>query len=264
MHARFNLHAEDKNWKDYISVGNNIYSETQHVVETDLKKFEDADGIIQAEEIINNWFPNIKAEVFLSHSHKDKDTVVGLAGWLKKKFGLHSFIDSTVWGHSNRLLKIIDNKYCKNKSGDYYDYELRNRSTSHVHMMLSTALSEMIDRCECIIFVNTQNSFKPADYLKNTGKTESPWIYSEIAMTRLLRQKSPEEHRQGEFFESRSGALEHFDVTKNLHINYPVDALHLTPLTPDDLSKWGRARDLEPGAKPLDLLYEIMSKPIEF
>ena len=64
--------------------------------------------------------------------------------------------------------------------------------TSHVHMMLDTALTEMIDNTECIMFYNTPNSVLLADDLqkiKNEKKkvTLSPWIYHELAMTSLVR-----------------------------------------------------------------------------
>ena len=62
-----------------------------------------------------NWFPQIKADIFISHSHKDEDLALALAGWLKVSFGLTAFIDSCVWGYANDLLKMIDYKYCYQK-----------------------------------------------------------------------------------------------------------------------------------------------------
>ncbi|MCC5439660.1 hypothetical protein [Clostridium botulinum] len=47
---------------------------------------------------------------------------------------------------------MIDNNYCFNKDTETYDYIKRNYSTSHVYIMLSTALSMMIDRAESIFF----------------------------------------------------------------------------------------------------------------
>lgn len=258
MHAKFNLDPEYQKWSEYFQLGNNIHEANKAIVETDLDEFKDADGVLNADEIINTWFPTIKADVFLSHSHKDEKLVIGLAGWLKKEFGLTSFIDSTVWGYSDELLKAIDNKYCKNDSGETYNYELRNRSTSHVHMMLSTALLDMIDRCECIIFVQTPQSFRPSDYLNTSGQTESPWIYSEIAMTRMLRQKSPDEHRQKRFFDSATASMENLNEVRALRVTYPMDLLHLTPLSLADLDLWVSVNDSEKSkTHALDSLYKI-------
>lgn len=261
MHARFNLDPGNETWQNYFSSGSLIHEKNKATVETDLNKFKDINGVLQAKEIVNNWFPAIKADVFLSHSHKDERLIIGLAGWLKDNFGIESFIDSAVWGYSDRLLKVIDNKHCRNESGDTYNYDQRNRSTSHVHMMLSTALADMIDQCECIIFVNTPNSFKPADYFSDNGETESPWIYSEIAMSRMLRQKSPEEHRPQSAMDSVNASLEHLREAKELRISYPADLLHLTPLSISDLIVWNNLeRRKMRKACALDSLYDMKRK----
>lgn len=260
MHARFNLNPGNESWRDHSISGNNIHTKNKELIETDLDKFKNANNTLEAKEIIENWFPKVKAEVFLSHSHKDENLVIGLAGWLKDNFGIESFIDSAVWGYSDELLKAIDNKYCKNESGETYSYEQRNRSTSHVHMMLSTALVEMIDRCECVIFVNTQNSFTPADYFKSEGKTESPWIYAEIAMTRMLRQRTPTEHREKHIVKSQSMTQEAFAEAKReeLRISYNTDLLHLIPLSITDLETWKNKEGKKmKKAYSLDSLYEI-------
>lgn len=257
MHARFNLNPQSRSWGKFLSTGNKLHSANKAIVETDLKVFENANGSLQAEKIIDNWFPEIKANVFLSHSHKDENLAVGLAGWLNETFGLKSFIDSTVWGYSDKLLQLLDNKYCLNQSGETYSYSKRNRSTSHVHMMLSTALMNMIDKCECIIFVNTQSSYKPVEYFSDQGVTESPWIFSEIAMTRTLRQRSPEEHRPKRTFDSTI-ATKKISESRELHVNYPVDLLHLTPLNPKDLDTWAMQENgKKQNASALNSLYRM-------
>lgn len=260
MHARFNLDPENENWSRYFSTGLAIHSEHQSKIEADLKRFENSKGVLQAKDIIENWFPAINSDVFLSHSHKDEKLIIGLAGWLHHKFGLKPFIDSTVWGYSDHLLRKIDNECDYYKQRGSYSYQRRNRSTSHVHMMLSTALMDMMDRCECIMFVNTANSFTPSDYLMSQGETESPWIYSEIAMTRMLRQKSPSEHRIKA--DSVNASLEHLKEAKELRVSYPLDMLHLTPLSLNDLKKWETQESRKRYSESLDTLYEMMSSTL--
>lgn len=257
MHASFNLDPKQEDWSQYLSIGRSIHNNNKAIVESELDKFKNADDALQAQDIIENWFPKIEADVFLSHSHKDEDLVIGFAGWLKATFRLKSFIDSEVWGYADNLLKVIDDNYCKNKFEKTYNYNLRNRSTSHVHMMLSTALTEMIDRCECIIFVNTKNSFTPVDYLNDEGRTESPWIYSEIAMTRMIRQRSPEEHRPSLIMDSVSASLEHFTESRQLRISYPAELFHLTQLSTHDLNRWEATEKSKRSKHPLDSLYEM-------
>lgn len=259
MHARFNLNPALEDWSSYFTAGNRVHQENEAIVKKDLEKFKNADGVLQASEIIDSWFPKIQANVFLSHSHKDERMVIGFAGWLNEKFGIKSFIDSAVWGYSDKLLKEIDNKYCKNEAGGTYNYDLRNRSTSHVHMMLSTALADMIDRCECIIFISTPNSFKPVDYLNSEGKTESPWIYSEIAMTRMIQQKTPGAHRPKPALESVTAADSMEKRSAKLKIEYPLDTFHLTPLSIADLSNW-QTKTQTRGAPSLDALYSMKRK----
>lgn len=55
---------------------------------------------------------------------------------------------------------------------------------SCVHMMLSSALSTMIDKCECVFFLNTPSS------LNLNKKTESPWIYYELNIADVVQKKS--------------------------------------------------------------------------
>ena len=255
MYARFNLNPENRNWSEYINTGRSIHRKNKEQIEFSLDKFKNADESLDAQKIIDNWFPEIKADVFLSHSHKDENTVIGFAGWLKEAFGLDSFMDSEVWGYSDDLLKAIDDKYCRNNCCGTYNYEMRNRSTSHVHMILSTALMNMIDRCECIIFMNTPNSYKPKDYFHDEGKTESPWIYSEISMTKTLRQRTPWEHRPKITTENR---LQVVAKGEGLRIEYPIDVFHLTPLNIEDLNNWIKQKNNKP--HPLDVLYEMKAK----
>ena len=157
-----------------------------------LKEFIYDNGHIDGDSMKSNWFQMENVDIFISHSHQDITKVKAFAGWLYDEFKLAAFIDSCVWGYCNDLLQQIDDEYCKKKDGKTYDYNLRNYTTSHVHMMLDTALTEMIDNTECIMFYNTPNSVLLADDLqkiKNEKKkvTLSPWIYHELAMTSLVR-----------------------------------------------------------------------------
>ena len=88
---------------------------------------------------------------FLSQSHADLNIAKTFAGWIYQEFGLITFIDSCVWNYANELINAIDRKYCKKLSG-YYDYDERNRSTSHIHMMLTGAPGQVLDQSECLFF----------------------------------------------------------------------------------------------------------------
>ena len=95
---------------------------------------------LEAEYIWDEWFPEVKADVFISHSSKDAALAKLLASWLEQYYQLTAFIDSEIWGHSDELLKELDDEYCvkdrSNCRATIYSYEKRNGSTAHVHMLL--------------------------------------------------------------------------------------------------------------------------------
>lgn len=239
--------------KDYYSIGLDLFGNSKKTIQSNLSKYKDMDNSLSAKDMMDDWFEKIDADVFLSHSHKDKKLVITLAGWLWEEFRIKSFIDSTVWGYANDLLRSIDNTYCQNGRG--YDYQKRNYSTAHIHMMLSMSLLAMMDKCECLIFVNTPNSFIPSDEL-DKGETFSPWIFSEIAMSSTLRRCIPDRHRSG--FDSSTASLE------SLSINYELDMRHLLPLSKRDLRKWKRQYDIDKTISnslyPLDILYKFFDR----
>ncbi|MBO6301464.1 MAG: hypothetical protein J6N15_03395, partial [Ruminiclostridium sp.] len=72
-----------------------------------------------------------------------------------------------------------------------YDYEKRNQSTAHVHMILLGALAKMINRCEALVFVNTPSSLNSSD-IGDNSTTGSPWIYSELLMANTFPARDPE------------------------------------------------------------------------
>ena len=109
-----------------------------------------------------------------------------------------------------------------------YSYEKGNGSTSHVHMMLSMALAKMIDRTECLFFVNTPSSILLSDTIGDTC-TLSPWIYAELQMTEIIRHKELKEYRQAVIPEKFAKEI------SNLNVKYKVKLDHLESLNSQDL-----------------------------
>jgi hypothetical protein len=222
---------------------------TQHKtqIKTVLDGFALHDGTLDGMAIQDNWFPQIKADIFISHAHSDERTVIIFSEILKKYFSLTSFIDSCVWGYSADLLKTIDNKYCRHpfRKGSYA-YESRNFSTSHVHMMLSTALMMMIDNCECVFFIDTPNSVSTEDVIKRTW---SPWIYSEISMSRLIKRRLPQRTRI-----IQKSSTENF----NLKMEYELDTSHFKEMSLEKFGQWVDTISKKSMKHSLDVLYEIL------
>lgn len=235
MYRGFNLLLEDNcfegDFEALKGIGLDSFSSQQTSIEETINSFVRNDGSLDGSLMQANWFPQIKADIFISHSHKDKGLALALAGWLEETFGLTAFIDSCVWGYANKLLKMIDDEYCYQKKINAYNYQKRNYSTSHVHMMLSVALTQMIDNTECLFFLNTPNSITPNTII---NQTESPWIYSEIAMSRLIRKKELKEYRDVALMESQRAFAE--GETLNVRYDLPID--HLTNIRANHLKKW--------------------------
>ena len=210
MYSKYELIISDffynKELNRHIESGKKIYNRHEKMARKALKEFIYDNGHIDGTSMKNNWFQMEEVDVFISHSHRDVNKVQAFAGWLYDEFGLTAFIDSCVWGYCDELLKQIDDMYCKKKEDKTYNYNLRNYTTSHVHIMLSTALTEMIDKTECIMFYNTPNSISLGDDISVLQKekkkvTLSPWIYHELAMTSFIRKSKP--NRENNLIKSR-------------------------------------------------------------
>jgi len=210
---------------------------------------------IDATLLQNNWFPGVKADIFISHSHLDSDKAHNLSVWLYDTFGLVSFIDEDIWGYADDLLRQIDDDYCFVESRHVYDYRLRNLSTTHVHAMLSNALIQMIDQTECLFFLHSKNSIKTTDTAQNAiqKKTESPWLYLELMMSQIIRQRVPDRHPHMKMARIQNQKIPPFQ--------YDVDLSQLPVIMDGGLEFWEiehKKQFFQP--HPLDTLYEITDK----
>ncbi len=233
------------------------YDSQKECFRNDLIRFLGENSRLQASEIQDAWFSKVKADVFISHSHKDREIAIGLAGWLKSSFGLESFIDSCVWGNSDDLLKLVDDAYCRNKD-EYlsYNYKSRNVSTSHVHMMLNTALAQMIDTCECIIFLNTPNSISLSDDVQN-NISSSPWLYSEVVLTNITRISFPDRYLRKIL--AKADSMERLDEVvedKGPKFDYKLKFEDYTELNSRQLNDWATRCRGKNAEVSLDFLYK--------
>ncbi len=251
MFYGFNLVEADKEGRldCYESAGNEYFERYSG----QLKNFSDTfnkyvrKGCLDGDIIQEEWFPSIEADVFISHSHDDKPLALKLAGFLHKEFGLQPFVDSFIWGYAENLLNGLVEKYGDSMRGCYYGYKgnreknsscnRMKRYASHVHMMLTTALVGMMDKCECLFFLNTQKSCN-ASQLNQMESTVSPWIYMEMSLSRTIRRKDLiceryQYIRQGQraqtYMQESAGQV---DIAHRLQLN------HLDTITPGGLLQW--------------------------
>ena len=272
MFAGFRLNLGKNKITEYIDFsiyrndGVRHLNEQKASVETELERFiiNEADGqTIDGTLLADSWFPQVKADVFLSHSHQDLELVQGIAGWLYKNFGLRCFIDSNVWGYSDRLLEILNDKYSNKRpdgsGGHLYSHEKCIAASKHVDIMLSIALQRMIDQTEAIFLISTDNAIRRYGSGTNNS-TYSPWIYNEIVCSDIVRKKplsscSPELWSIGQNLNEQF-ALEHrADAGDTLRVAYDVSTEHLVELTSVDLLFWHTQQIHKPCLYPLDVLY---------
>lgn len=282
MFSRFNLQLQSG--KTFNSLfdkcklkdkSENFYEKTSDIIGKALDQYIGDDGVINGSELQKDWFPSSeKFDVFLSHSHENQKLAITFTNWLYEEFQLRTFLDSYLWGYAEELLKKIDDRYTRRKEHNVYDYNSRNYSTAHVHMMLSTALMKMMDKTECVMLLNTPESINIQEVLNLSNKpatTYSPWIYYELAMANKLKINNINLQR-------RKNILNHLtdvDIKKfclleskryPLNIEYDVsDEINkFTEISCEDLHIWEQRQTNReyPKLGPLDILYLIKKHPL--
>lgn len=196
--------------------------------------------VLSGSDIESNWFPKLQNHVFISHSHRDEGVALALAGALKHWMGLDAFVDSSVWGYYADLQKLIYQKVVSLRGEVYGEQraELENSIVSHVHCMLTKSLVQMMDQCECLIFLNTPSSIGIRDVRGASQETYSPWIYTEVEVSRFLRthkdpRRPPEMRKLAESVEGLGLDEKIRDI-----ISYPLNLDHLGKVDSDGVWQW--------------------------
>lgn len=130
------------------------------------------------------------------------------------------FVDSCIWGWADEILKVIDKKFCYRKSSQTFDYDLRNRTTSNVYMILNSALQSMIARTELLLFLQTSNSVKIGEYVEDKTHLSSPWIFSELMFAKL-GQRTKRRTVAKYAFESLATDSRGIELNKNIDVAFP-------------------------------------------
>lgn len=217
MYRGFELKLSNAYIKSFIHLVDDFAETTNY---EDINEFSDSDGfyknhyenarkdiqdkinsflatlegqVLDADQIKANFFPESKADIFLSHTHSDESLALRLKFYLERKYKLRVFDDSTVWGSADKLLYFLDNKY--NKTGDEtYGYRDSNYTASNVYLLLASAIDDMMDKSECIMFLNTENSVLTYNRKDRRAIISAPWISHELFMTKVLRKHQDRTH----------------------------------------------------------------------
>lgn len=191
--------------------------------------------------------------IFISHSHDDIEDVKKFAYILETVFGVSCFVDSMVWENMTNIIKAFDNTYSLSNDRKSYSYKKCNYSSAHVHTMLATALLEMINDCECFLFVGSANSTLKLEYFRGHGDaTLSPWIYEENTFVKFIKPIIPEWLLPRRNVNMFSGGIGRIDEARQLNIAYKLDMSTFHPISAELLIDLANEEYLE-----TDFLYGL-------
>ncbi|GAA6992013.1 hypothetical protein ID0093_13930 [Helicobacter pylori] len=146
------------------------------------------DGIVLNHNKIKEAFfspfkPQLKnAQVFLSHSHADKNEALKVKGYLEEDLDAECvFIDSLFWDYKDDVL---------NKLAEYAEYDDNDISVIEdaFTLILRESLECMIKKCPYFVFLQSKNSVSLNQDL--LGITYSAWIYEELRIAHSISSES--------------------------------------------------------------------------
>ncbi|GAA8013148.1 toll/interleukin-1 receptor domain-containing protein [Helicobacter pylori] len=165
---------------------NNQAHQVDEVVKKIYELIEDAkysndDIILNHNKIKEAFFspfkPQLKStQVFLSHSHADKNKALKVKNYLESKTNHRVFIDSLFWDYKDDVLKELEK------------YDNTSKIEDAFTLILRESLQNMIEKCPYFVFLQSNNS------VSNQGlsrTTYSAWIYEELKIAHSIRESRP-------------------------------------------------------------------------
>ncbi len=131
------------------------------------------------EAFFSPFKPQLKnAQVFLSHSHADRNKALEVKDYLESQTKRKVFIDSLFWDYKDDVL---------NELAEYDDI---SRIEDAFTLILRESLQDMIEKCPYFVFLQSKNSVSlnqgllhHQDLLKITY---SAWIYEELKIAHSI------------------------------------------------------------------------------
>ncbi|RVY52467.1 toll/interleukin-1 receptor domain-containing protein [Helicobacter pylori] len=139
------------------------------------------DGIILNHNKIKEAFfspfkPQLKnAQVFLSHSHADKNKALKVKNYLESETNHKVFVDSLFWDYKDDVLS---------KLAKYDDI---SRIKDAFTIILRESLQDMIEKCPYFVFLQSNNGVSDQGL---SQITYSAWIYEELRIAHSISSES--------------------------------------------------------------------------
>ncbi|MGL2766400.1 TIR domain protein [Helicobacter pylori] len=130
------------------------------------------------EAFFSPFKPQLKTvQVFLSHSHADKNKALGVKDYLESKTKRKVFIDSLFWDYKDDVLNKLAKHDDISKIKDAFTLILRE------------SLQDMIEKCPYFVFLQSKNSVSNQGLSRNQVLlkiTYSAWIYEELKIAHSI------------------------------------------------------------------------------
>ncbi|WRB06078.1 toll/interleukin-1 receptor domain-containing protein [Helicobacter pylori] len=124
------------------------------------------------EAFFSPFKPQLKTvQVFLSHSHVDKNKALKVKDYLENQTKRKVFVDSLFWDYKDDVL---------NELAEYDDI---SRIKDAFTLILRESLQDMIEKCPYFVFLQSNNSV-PNQGLSRI--TYSAWIYEELKIAHSI------------------------------------------------------------------------------
>ncbi|GAA8188008.1 toll/interleukin-1 receptor domain-containing protein [Helicobacter pylori] len=130
------------------------------------------------EAFFSPFKPQLKTvQVFLSHSHADRNKALEVKDYLENQTKRKVFIDSLFWDYKDDVL---------NKLAKYDDIsKIKDAFT----LILRESLQDMIEKCPYFVFLQSKNSVSNQGPSRNQDLlkiTYSAWIYEELKIAHSI------------------------------------------------------------------------------
>ncbi|MGL2647441.1 TIR domain protein [Helicobacter pylori] len=143
--------------------------------------------VLKRNEIKEAFFspfkPQLKnAQVFLSHSHADRNKALEVKDYLESQTKRKVFINSLFWDYKDDVLS----KLAK--------YDDTSRIKDAFTLILRESLQDMIEKCPYFVFLQSKNSVSNQGLSRNQDLlkiTYSAWIYEELKIAHSISESRP-------------------------------------------------------------------------